>query len=218
LRRALTLAVAVLASAPAAQAAERITVDNGGTQLGAVLSRPLGNGPYPAVVLMHGCGGLWSTKNGSVPQRHIKRWLSTLARQGYVAIAVDSFTARGVKRVCGLPPSKTGVSEVTDRVTDAFAALERLRSLPYVDPARVAVLGWSNGGSAALASVGEGAPAGPPADGGFRAAVAFYPGCGLRDAFKTYRPTVPTRVLSAQDDPLTKGCSDRREEAGSGSG
>ena len=194
---------------------QSVTVPNGSLQLKAVLARPAGNNQrFPAVVLLHGCSGLWSTKSPSKPQSHIKRWLADLQQRGYVAIAVDSFGARGVKRVCNTPPSKTHVSEVTDRVGDAFAALNYLRTLRYVSPQRVAVLGWSNGGSTALASVGKNAPVNPPPAGGFRTAVAFYPGCGLRSAFKRYTPTVPTRILAASKDPLAAGCRGLAKHAG----
>ena len=202
------------APAPAHSASARVTVPNAALQLPALVATPSGAGQHPAVVLLHGCSGMWSTRDASQPQSHIKRWLAALSKRGYVAIAVDSFTPRGVKRVCNTPPSRTGVSEVTDRATDAFAALTYLRSRPDVAGSQVAVLGWSNGGSAALASVGRGAPVKPPQAGGFTAAVAFYPGCGLRGAFKRYRPTVPTRVLAAARDPLAKGCRALARRAG----
>jgi dienelactone hydrolase len=157
---------------------------------------------------------MWSKTDATQPQRHIKRWIEKLQSQGYVAIAADSFTPRGIKAVCGRDPSRTGVNEVTDRATDAFAALTYLRSLSYVSPQRIAVLGWSNGGSTALATVAAKAPVAPPAAGGFLAAVAFYPGCGLRGAFKSYRPTVPARVLGAALDPLVAGCKTRARRGG----
>lgn len=201
-------------SGAAPAAVQRVDVQNGDLSLPAVLARPAGNHRFPAVVLMHGCSGLWSEGGNSQPQRGYQRWLQDLQARGYVAIAVDSFTPRGVKEVCGRDPSRTGVNEVTDRVGDAFAALDYLRSLSYVSPQRIAIMGWSNGGSTALATVGAKAPVQPPAAGGFRAAIAFYPGCGLRSAFKSYRPLVPARVLAAAKDPLAAGCTARARHAG----
>ena len=198
----------------AAAATQRVEVPNGNLTLPAVLARPAGNHRFPAVVLLHGCSGLWSASGNTQPQRGYQRWLQQLQARGYVAIAVDSFTPRGVKNVCGRDPSRTGVNEVTDRAADAFAALMYLRSLSYVSPQRIAVLGWSNGGSTALATVGNRAPTPPPSAGGFQAAVAFYPGCGLRSAFKSYRPLVPTRILAAATDPLAAGCKARARRAG----
>jgi dienelactone hydrolase len=202
------------AHSAAAASVQRVDVPNGNLKLPALVARPAGNHRFPAVVLLHGCGGLWSKTDRTQPQRHLKRWLEQLQARGYVAIAVDGFRPRGVKAVCGRDPSRTGVNEVTDRATDAFAALSYLRSLSYVSPQRIAVLGWSNGGSTALATVAAKAPVAPPTAGGFRAAVAFYPGCGLRNAFKTYRPTVPTRVLAAARDPLASRCKSRARRAG----
>lgn len=161
---------------------ERVDVPNGSLRLPALVARPSGHRRFPAVVLLHGCGGMWSSGDATQPARHLRRWLEQLQAKGYVGIAVDSFRPRGVK-AC-----RKGM----DRAGDASATLEYLRSLSYVSPQRIAVLGWSNGGSAALAAATK-----PNA---FRAAVAFYPRCGA------YRPVVPARVLAAAKDPRAKGC------------
>jgi dienelactone hydrolase len=174
---------------------ERVTVANGNLSLPALIARPSGHKRFPAVVLLHGCSGLWSTGDATQPQRHIRRWLESLQAKGYVAIAVDSFRPRGTK-TCG------SRAKPSDRQTDAFAALNYLRSLSYVSPQRIGVLGWSTGGSAALATVASKVD-------GFRAAVAFDPACS-----RAYRPAVPARVLSAARDPRASGCKKRARRAG----
>src|SRR5207237_532894 len=76
----------------------------------------------------------------------------------------------------------------------AYAAPAYLRSLQEVAPDRMALQGWSNGGSATLAAMAVGA--GRTRANGFRAGLAFYPACGLKNAFDAgYRPYAPVRVF-----------------------
>ena len=132
-------------------------------------SKPDGAGPFPAVVLMHGCHGV---------SRSTHDWARWLREHGYVALIVDSWAPRGIKDGCVPGPDIPS----TERFSDAVGALRWLRARPYVDPGRVGVMGWSNGGVFAMSLVN-----GPslerarqrgveiPAP-GFSAAVAFYPG------------------------------------------
>jgi poly(3-hydroxybutyrate) depolymerase len=55
------------------------------------LARPTGAGSFPAVVVLHGCGGF---NNVAVT------WADRLARWGYVTVAVDSLTSRGRRTGC----------------------------------------------------------------------------------------------------------------------
>jgi dienelactone hydrolase len=161
---------------------ERVAVPNGSLELPALIARPSGHKRFPAIVLLHSCSGMWSSGDATQPARYVRRWLEQLQAKGYVAIAIDSFRPRGLK----------GCRRGLSRKADAFAALAYLRSLSYVSPQRIAVLGWSNGGSTALATATK--------RDAFRAAVAFYPRCGRT------RPIIPTRVLVAARDPLARGC------------
>jgi dienelactone hydrolase len=106
-----------------------------------------------------------------------------------VALAVDSFGPRGIASRCGGggPP---------DQAFDAYAALHYLSQLDFVDRARVAVLGNSMGGFAALYAVNRDLAAQYFKE-RFRAAIAYYPGCGIPAAMMT----VPTLILiGAADD------------------
>ncbi len=149
------------------------------------LYRPQGPGPFPAMVLLHGCSGLL--------EYHLQ-WAAWARARGYVALVVDSFTPRGTRNVCGKGRSPTYL-EVGE---DAFGALTYLRSLPFVDGERIGVMGWSYGGWAALrvaatSAVMESEPRG----GGFRVSVAFYPNC-TGFAYDTGIP-VPMLLGSADD-------------------
>src|SRR2546428_3365149 len=103
-------------------------------------ARPDGRGPFPAVVLMHGCHGV------SQATRDWGRWLRD---RGYVALIVDSWAARSIKDGCLPGPDIPS----TERFDDAVGALRWLHSRPYVDPRRVGAIGWSNGGVFAIALV-----------------------------------------------------------------
>lgn len=167
--------------------------------LSAELYRPAGSPPFPAVVLLHGCHGV-------LPTTHA--WARWLQDRGYIALVVDSWRPRniasGLRRGCladepDLPPR--------ERFADAIGALAYLQARGDVDPARVGVMGWSNGGAYALRVIAAERLARARRLGiavpelTFRAAVAFYPGgCGpsTRD-----RPTAPLLVLIGGADDWT---------------
>lgn len=163
-------------------------------------------GPYPALVLLHGRAGVYSSAAkgtftaATLSQRH-RLWAQHWADRGYVAILPDSFGPRGHPE--GFPRNSYGsrpeyLDETVVRPLDAYGALAHLRQRPDVDAARIAVMGWSNGGSAALAASALAPPAGLPA---FRAALALYPACGLKDRFRSGLPArMPVLMLLAGDD------------------
>src|SRR5882757_4159365 len=87
--------IAVLGAWPAmAQQNVRVPVEQGGRalQLAAQLFKPAVSGAVPAVAIFHGCGG---------PGQNTARMAGLLASWGYAALVVDSFSARGLKDVCG---------------------------------------------------------------------------------------------------------------------
>jgi dienelactone hydrolase len=85
---------------------------------------------------------------------------------------------------------------VSDRVWDAFGALAYLRSLPFVDPDRIGVMGWSHGGSTALRASAKRLQ---PPGGGFQMAVAFYPWC----SGDLSSDTIPVLLLLGKSDDWT---------------
>jgi dienelactone hydrolase len=183
---------------------------DGRTMLTGYLFKPAAlQGRVPAVVLLHGRAGPYSSLADGVytaatlSKRH-RSWGFFWAEQGYVALLVDSFGPRGYPAgfAAGTNAERpTAVDEVTVRPLDAYGALRYLRGRGDVLPDRVGLQGWSNGGSAALAAMGGVGIFHPTPASGFRAALAFYPGCGLHNHFPDgYRPYAPVRVFIGTDD------------------
>ena len=142
------------------------------------LTRPKGKGPFPAVVLLHTCLGLPEAL-ASIGER--------IAAWGYAALFVDDFATRGLKETCAV--------DFKQALPDAYGALAYLSRIPYVDPARIAAVGFSQGGDTALRIASGGG------DGtSFKAAAAFYPPCAnLAGATLD----VPTLILVGAKDEVT---------------
>lgn len=165
----------------------------------------------PAVVLMHGRAGAYSSlANGvydasTLTQRH-QKWGHLWAQQGYLAILVDGFGPRGYPQ--GFAAGTHGerpdsLNEVTIRPLDAYGALAYLRARSDVLPDRIALQGWSNGGSAVLSTMSAVtlAQLSPAPAAVFRGALAFYPGCGLNGRFdRGLSPYAPVRVFVGSVD------------------
>lgn len=155
-----------------AQQNVRVPVEQGGRtiQLSAQLFRPgQPTGSLPAVALFHGCGG---------PGQNTARMAGLLASWGYAALVVDSFSARGLKDVCGRNWPTQAAAEA--RAGDIDAALAWLAQQPGIDARRLAYMGYSYGGGVALLRALSGNPdnRSPPVA---RAVVLVYPDCALAD-------------------------------------
>ena len=134
---------------------------------------PAGEGPFSAIVMLHGCSGLW-TPSGE-PTASFAFWVEHFRDRAYVTLLADSFVLRREREICTQASRK--VSEAADRPRNAHAALRRLASRKDVDSRRIHLMGWSNGGSAALHALRPDAP-GRAIDGPqFRSAVVSCPGC-----------------------------------------
>lgn len=136
------------------------------------LYKPEGNGPFPALVLQHQCGGLRSP--GNWQNMAMLDWARTALARGYVVLMVDSLGPRSVDTVCRGP--KNGVNFMRG-TRDALQAGAHLRTLPFVDKERIGFAGYSWGAMNAV--LGSSKHWGGALGDGFRfrATVAFYPGC-----------------------------------------
>lgn len=206
------------AAAPAQPGARaRVTVEevsfpstDGHSTIRGYLFRPEGvTGRLPAIVMMHGRSGAYSTlANGvydanTLSSRH-RAWGRLWARNGYAALMVDDFGPLGYPQGFGrftYDERPAALNEVTQRPLHAYGALRYLRTRSDIDGDRIGLMGWSNGGSTTLAAMADD-KVGDMRRIGFRAAVSFYPGCGLHNAYRArgYRPYAPVRLLMGLAD------------------
>jgi len=122
------------------------------------LTKPQGDGPFPAIALLHGCSGI-------SPYHDV--WARRFSDWGYVAFQVDSFGPRGFSSIC----ANLGLVDWYQRGQDAYDAKAYLSGLPFVDRNRIFVMGWSHGGITTLYVVDQ------KRDDPFRSAIAFCPFC-----------------------------------------
>ena len=157
-----------------AQQNVRVQVEQGGRTLllATQLFKPATTtGRVPAVAIFHGCGG---------PGQNTARMAGLLASWGYAALVVDSFSARGLKDVCGRNWPSQADAEV--RAHDIDAVLAWLGRQSFVDPARLAFMGYSYGGGVALLRALSGRSDAAATPSAARAAILVYPDCGLAEA------------------------------------
>lgn len=150
------------------------------------ISKPEGNGPFPAVIIAHGCFGV---------EENQFEWAKRLNGWGYVTVIVDSFSPREVKSVCTAP---SRVSPET-RAYDLYGAAAYLRRQPFVNPQKIGLIGFSHGGWTALYAAQSKFPA-KAKEASLQAVIAYYPWCpwlGLKET-KT-----PLLVLMGKEDDWT---------------
>jgi dienelactone hydrolase len=190
-------AAAILASqALAATDIEAVEIPQaGGVPLKAVLFRPEGKGPLPAVVGLHNCTGLHN-RNGQVGARY-RDWGQRLAKRGFVVLFPDSNGSRRLGSQCGVRVRSLRVDR--ERVADVDAARAWLLAQPWIAADRVSLMGWSSGAITALWAV-RARPQSDTKDAqDFRSAVALYPGC-RRLTNVAWSARVPTLILIGRAD------------------
>jgi dipeptidyl-peptidase 4 len=104
---------------------------------------------YPVIVDVYGGPGTQRVRKawGGYPRGNEGFFRQILAQSGYIVFTLDNrgSGSRGVRFESALY-HRLGSVEVEDQVT----GVDFLRTLPYVDPARVGIFGWSYGGYMAL--------------------------------------------------------------------
>jgi dienelactone hydrolase len=164
-----------------------------GARLKAALFRPEGSGPFQTVIGLHNCTGL-SNRNGVMGARY-RDWAQHLAKANFAVLLPDSHSSRGLGSQCG--PRRQLLRVERERVADIEAARGWLQKQSWVVADRISLVGWSNGGIAALWAVRTRAQPGDGPD--YRSAVAFYPGC-RRLGTTAWSARVPTLILIGRAD------------------
>jgi dienelactone hydrolase len=169
-----------------------------GDRIQGYLAKPDGAGPFPAVIVLHGCAGMHDTTK--------QKLADELVAWGYVVLLVDSYATRRIDHAC----MSGAFAMFVRRWPDAYGALAFLARQTFVDPQRVAVVGFSAGARVTLSvaetnSFEQFVP--PGSNLRFRAAAAFYPPCKQAMA----RPGIPTLIFIGALDDWTPAadCSDK---------
>ncbi len=120
-----------------------------------------GAGPYPAVIVLHGSGGMWSSDtiaNGA--KAALRRWGERLAERGFLCLMPDSFNPRGIPGSFSnrRPHHDSAIDDALcspnyERPKDVVAALTFLNAQSDVDREHIGLLGFSHGSQTGLNAI-----------------------------------------------------------------
>jgi dienelactone hydrolase len=199
----LTLFVAAFSLASAAGAAplpapHQVDIPSGTATLHAQLYKPDGDGPFPVVIALHGCGGLGGHSESVQPR--YRDWAEQLLKAGNAVLLPDSYGSRELGPQCRVVSDRERrVSARRERVADIMASRQWLVQQPWAAHERISLMGWANGASALLWAVRP-QMSSRNVEPDFRSAVAFYPDCRVSSGLG-WSARVPTLVLiGAKDD------------------
>ncbi len=133
---------------------EELTYLSEGLKIKAYLYRPLGQGPFPAVIYSHG-----SRTRAELQQSDRHEWLAyRLAREGYVVLVAER-RGYGGSEGQGVVGGEGGVNSLRwglpGEIKDVLAAMAFLAERPDTDANRVALVGKSLGGLVSLLAAAE---------------------------------------------------------------
>lgn len=157
-----------------------------------VLQSPAGDGKFPALLMLHGHGGV-------LPARCYGPAMDSFTNWGYVTLLIDSESQTD--------QAGTQLTEytTTEQAHHTRAAAAFLALLPNVSAARIGLVGWSTGGLSAIKAI-----ASPElqerSDAPIRAAVGIYPICPTNNA----RLHAPLLILIGGKDTVTPASSCQR--------
>src|ERR1700744_4539116 len=133
-------------AAPVAPTLHEVEIPEGTTTLHAQLFKPDGDGPFPTVIALHGCGGLAGHSEPVLPR--YRDWAEQLLKSGRAVLLPDSYGSRGLG-----PPWRAAERKVRarrERVEDILAARQWLTQQSWVARERISLIGWAHGASAVL--------------------------------------------------------------------
>jgi dienelactone hydrolase len=187
--------VACPADAAPLPAPVQVEIPSGTAILHAQLYKPDGDGPFPVVIALHGCGGLAGPSEPVQPR--YRDWAEQLLKTGHAVLLPDSYGSRELGPQCRAHERR--VLARRERVADIMASRQWLLQQPWAERDRISLLGWANGASAMLWAVRPQPPS-RKVEPDFRSAIAFYPDCRISSGLG-WSARVPTLLLiGARDD------------------
>ena len=189
------LAVTFTADAAPLPAPRQVDIPSANLTLHAQLYKPDGDGPFPVVIALHGCGGLGGHSEPVLPR--YRDWAEQLLKAGHAVLLPDSYGSRELGPQCRVKERR--VLARRERVADITASRQWLAQQPWAARDRISLMGWANGASALLWAVRpQLSSRGTEPD--FRSAIAFYPDCRISSGLG-WSARVPTLLLiGARDD------------------
>ena len=205
------LAVSFAAEAAPLPAPHQVDIPSASLTLHAQLYKPDGDGPFPTVIALHGCGGLGGHSEPVLPR--YRDWAEQLLKTGHAVLLPDSYGSRELGPQCRVKDRRAVARR--ERLADIAAARQWLAQQPWAANDRVSLMGWSNGASALLWAVRpQSSSRGAMAD--FRSAIAFYPDCRASSGLG-WSARVPTLLLiGAKDDVSSPSACRQMVEGGRG--
>jgi dienelactone hydrolase len=192
----LVLAFMLAHGAACAGAPDSVEFSDGDITLKAILYKPEGTGPFPAVIAMHDCSGL-ATAGGRVATKY-REWAQLLVHDGFIVLFPESYGSRGLGNQCSV--RNRPLHPERELVEDANAARRWLSQQQDVRSDHISLMGWSNGASSVLWTVRPQRKAPDRPD--FRSAVAFYPVCRRLES-TAWSARIPTLILIGAADDVT---------------
>ena len=130
---------------PARFEEKEVTVGEGEWRLPGTLTVPKGNGPFPGLVLVHGSGA--NDRDESLgPNKPFRDLAWGLATRGIAVLRYDKRSKVYGARIVADPKLEAGLTVKEETIDDALIAAALLRKTANVDPAKVFILGHSQGG------------------------------------------------------------------------
>ena len=147
-----------------------------------------GSGRLPAVILIHGSGGMGA---------NIEYWSREFNEMGISTFALDGFTGRGLASV----NTDQALLGRLNMIVDAYGMLAILARHPRVDPQRIVLMGFSRGGQAALfAAMKRSHEYWNKSGAEFAAYIPFYPDCMTTYLKDTEIAEKPIRIFHGTPD------------------
>jgi dienelactone hydrolase len=189
------LVAGAMAHAASSAAPLQVEIPYSNGTLRAQLYKPDGDGPFPTVIALHGCGGLGG--HSEPVQSRYRDWAEQLVKDGQAVLLPDSYGSRELGPQCRV--KERTVHGRRERVEDVAAARKWLLQQTWVARDRISLMGWAGGASALLWAVRPQSLTRDIAP-DFRSAIAFYPDCRV-SAGLGWSARVPTLILiGAKDD------------------